>query len=108
MLYESPAGSLRVSTPSFVFPDISCVRREGFIEIRSTQPMVLPSASWKSVAASADERAVRRSGSGQSPSCLEVVLRSVCRTTSLGVLLLWGEKSGRDSLMLPADWAGSR
>ena len=37
-----------------------CVRREGFIEIRSTQPIVLASDSWKSVAASGSFLAVRR------------------------------------------------
>ena len=41
-----------------MFPDISCVRREGFIEIRSTQPMVLAVDSWMSVAASAGEHIV--------------------------------------------------
>ena len=90
------------------FPDISCVRREGFIEIRSTQPMVLAADSWKSVAASAGERAVRRSIAGQSPSSVVLRLRSVCRTTILGVLLVWVEKLGIDRLRLPADCGGFR
>ena len=70
--------------------------------------MVLAADSWKAVAASADERAVRRSIAGQSASCPEVVLRSVCRTTILGMLLVWTEKIGIDTLRLPAGWPGFR
>ena len=63
--------------------DVSCVRREGFIEIRSTQPVVLASDSWKSVAASAGERAASRSIGGQWGSGFRLVLESVCRTSGL-------------------------
>jgi len=76
--------------------------RERFIEIRSTQPMGLVADSWTSVAASAGERAVRRSLAGHSPSCAVLRLRSVCRTTLLGMLFAWGEKSDGDSVRLPA------
>ena len=57
--------------------------REGFIEIRSTQPIVLASDSWKSVAASAGERAVRCSIVGHSLAKLTRLLKSVCRTSGL-------------------------
>jgi len=54
--------------------------------------MVLASDSWKSVAASAGERAARRSIAEQSPSWPGFGSRGVCRTTVLGMLLGWGEK----------------
>ena len=51
--------------------------------------MVLASDSWKSLAASAGERAVGRSIGGQSLSSVELGLRSVCRTSALGMLFVW-------------------
>ena len=68
--------------------------------------MVLVSDSWKSLAASAGERAVPRSIAGHSASKLAFGLRSVCRTSPLGMLLVSAEESGRDDLRPPADWAG--
>ena len=59
------------------FPDIS-LRRVGFIEIRSTQPIVLASESFKSVAASAGERAVRGSIVGHSLNGAKVPGHLLC------------------------------
>ena len=64
------------------------MRREGFIEIRSTQPIVLAADSWKSVAASAGERAVSRSIAGQSGWFLDLRLRSVSQTNAWWMLLM--------------------
>ena len=63
------------------------VGREGFNRDAKPQPMVLATDRWKFTAASAGERAVSYS-IGQSLSCAEVCLRSLCRTTGLDICLL--------------------
>ena len=91
-----------------LFLDISCVRRERFIEIRSTQSIVLASDSWKSIAASAGGRAVSRSIAGHSLSSLVLVLRGVSQTNALWMLLVWVEKASIDNRELPTEKPGFR